>query len=517
MLVTLECRQAAAWIAARLAEGVPPADIMVLARRRDRLGVMEDELRALHIPAQQPEKSELGEAPEVQDIVALLDVLVSPTHDLSLARALKSPLFNVADEALVQIALAARSASAEGAPRPWFELVRNGRLPPPVPEGLAATLVRWKDWVDTLPPHDALEAIYEDGDVLARFGAAAPAALRNAVLGNLRALLGAALQVDGGRYATPYGFVRALKAGGIPAPAQAAEGAVRLLTVHGAKGLEAPTVLMLDTDGPPPKAETMGVIVEWPGESPAPWRFAFLASETRAPACSTDALEVEMAARQREELNALYVAMTRARNQLVISSVQPHIAAETSWWQRLAEFCEPLAAPQAPLRAPMRRPSRDRFRCRSFPPSRSRPGLPPLRQPRLQPPRASHASVKQCIACWSSMCQVPRHGRRPSCCASRGSSGWMRRPRGRPPSWRGASSPVKARGPGTRRGWTGRAMKWSCCTRASCCGWTASCAAPASGGCSTTSRLRARNRIRRWWRRCGSTARRWPMPTPVRS
>src|SRR5438105_326977 len=51
-LVTLECRQAAAWIAAQLARGVEPADVMVLARRRDRLGVMEDELRALHIPAQ---------------------------------------------------------------------------------------------------------------------------------------------------------------------------------------------------------------------------------------------------------------------------------------------------------------------------------------------------------------------------------------------------------------------------------------------------------------------------------
>ncbi len=87
--------------------------LIVLARRRDRLGVMEDELRALHIPAQQPEKSELGEAPEVQDIVALLDVLVSPTHDLSLAQVLKSPLLNVADEALVQTALAARNASAE--------------------------------------------------------------------------------------------------------------------------------------------------------------------------------------------------------------------------------------------------------------------------------------------------------------------------------------------------------------------------------------------------------------------
>jgi ATP-dependent helicase/nuclease subunit A len=182
--------------------------------------------------------------------------------------------------------------------------------------------------------------------VLARFGAAAPAALRDGVLASLRALLGAALQVDGARYATPYALVRALKAGGIPAPSHAAPGAVRLLTVHGAKGLEATIVVMLDTDGPPPKAEAMGVIVEWPGEAPAPWRFAFLASETRPPACSTQSLDVELAARQREELNALYVAMTRARRQLVISSVQPHIAAETSWWQRLEPFCEPLTVPE---------------------------------------------------------------------------------------------------------------------------------------------------------------------------
>jgi ATP-dependent helicase/nuclease subunit A len=154
--------------------------------------------------------------------------------------------------------------------------------------------------------------------------------------------------VDGARYATPYAFVRALKAGGVQAPAHAAPDAVRLLTVHGAKGLEAPIVLLLDTDAPPPKAESMGVVVEWPGEAPTPWRFAFLASETRPPACSTEALDVEMAARQREELNALYVAMTRARQQLVISSVEPHIAAQASWWQRLEALCEPLAMPQTP-------------------------------------------------------------------------------------------------------------------------------------------------------------------------
>jgi ATP-dependent helicase/nuclease subunit A len=348
-LVTLECRQAAAWIVGQLSSGVKPADVMVLARRRDRLGVMEDELRALHVPAQQPEKSELGEASEVQDVIALLDVLVSPTHDLSLARALKSPLFGLDDEVLVQIALAARRAAADGRPLPWFDLVQEEAVAAALPASLPGTLRRWKSLVDTLPPHDALEAIYHEGDVLAKFGAAAPAALRQTVLGNLRALLGAALQVDGARYATPYAFVRALKAGGVRAPAHAAPDAVRLLTVHGAKGLEAPIVVMLDTDAPPPKAESMGVVVEWPGEAPTPWRFAFLASETRPPACSTEALDVEMAAREREELNALYVAMTRAKTQLVISSVEPHIAAAASWWQRLEAFCEPLPAPEVPL------------------------------------------------------------------------------------------------------------------------------------------------------------------------
>lgn len=89
----------------------------------------------------------------------------------------------------------------------------------------------------------------------------------------------------------------------------------------------------------------MGVIVEWPGEAPAPWRFAFIASESRPPACSAEALGVEQAARLREELNALYVAMTRARRQLVLSSVAPHTPAEGSWWQRLEPFSDALEAP----------------------------------------------------------------------------------------------------------------------------------------------------------------------------
>ena len=344
---TLECRQAARWLAQQLqvpGTTLRPRDIMVLARKRERLGLMQAELAALHIAAQQPEKNELADMPEVQDIVALLDVLVSPRHDLSLARVLKSPLFGVGDADLVQLVLRLRQMQAlqapdpAGAPSPvvtWLQVLQETTDLPAALAPVGTQLALWKQWLDTLPPHDALSAIYQDGDVLARYAAATPPNQCAGVLANLQATLMAALQVDGGRYATAYSLVRALRAGGIAAPVRADASAVRLLTIHGAKGLEAPLVLVLDTDGEAQKSETMGVLVNWPGEHAYPQRFVFLASESKPPACVADALALEQAARSREELNALYVALTRTQHTLVVSSLEPHIKNPGSWWQRL--------------------------------------------------------------------------------------------------------------------------------------------------------------------------------------
>jgi ATP-dependent helicase/nuclease subunit A len=368
-IVTLECRQAAQYIQQLLESGKNAKEIMVLARKRSRLTLMQAELQALSIASQQPEKTNLADAPEVQDIIALLDALVSPTHDLSLARALKSPLFGLTDDDLVEIALAHKSAKCSPSEQQlsqhlsWFYLLQNSEQINQQIRRLGVKLTLWKAWIDSLPPHDALDAIFHDGDVLARYAAAAPTTQRERVLANLNALLSAALDIDQARYLTPYAFVRAMKAGRtmangdgdsdmagmvdatqtVKSPMKSDDHAIRLLTIHGAKGLEADVVLILDADAAPTPAASMRVLVDWPGETATPTSFVFLASENRPAPSAAAAFEVEKHARQREELNALYVAMTRAREQLVISSSQPRYASALSWWQRMQAVAVPVA------------------------------------------------------------------------------------------------------------------------------------------------------------------------------
>ncbi|MFM7330903.1 MAG: UvrD-helicase domain-containing protein [Brachymonas sp.] len=356
--VDTECQVAARWVAAQIAGGLAGQDIMVLARKRDRLARMRDALRSLGVVSQITEKTALIDLPEVQDMVALLDALVSPGNDLALARALKSPLLGWSDEDLMALAQDVKAArSASGHATSWWQVLtrtlsdaehsaqilcrRNADLTLKTADALR----QMQALLQQLPPHDALSRIMSEHHASERFMAAAPAPLRARVQLSLQALLHAALEIGAGRFLTPHAFVRALKAPHLKAPqAAASTQAVRLMTIHGAKGLEAHTVLLLDTLTGAAQSHFLDVLVDWPGAAPHPQTFAFLRSEAQVPACVGPALAHEREQRAREEINTLYVAMTRTKQRLVFSAHEmARQPSEGCPWMRLQALPEPEA------------------------------------------------------------------------------------------------------------------------------------------------------------------------------
>lgn len=340
-----EAAQAARTVAALVHPAGPwrlaPDAVMVLARRRVMLGEMAAALAAAGVPHALAEPLELMVVPEVLDLVAVLDALASPGHDLALARALKSPLFGADDAALLAISAAARAGGA--APTAWLDaLLAGGWAAHPALARARDLFATWQGAVTQLPPHDLLDRVVHEADAMARFAAAVPSARRIFALQAVEALLAAALEHDGGRFASVYGFVRELRAGRVRADRPTAAGAVRLLTVHGAKGLEARAVLLLDCDPAPSRDSGPRVLVDWPAEEAAPRSAAFVRSERDAAPSLAALVERRRLEEAREELNALYVAMTRAREWLIVSATEPHQrGAGPSWWERLVPHARP--------------------------------------------------------------------------------------------------------------------------------------------------------------------------------
>jgi ATP-dependent helicase/nuclease subunit A len=319
-------------VAALLGAGqVRPADIFVLSRKRQSLRLAAQALRQLHVPYAAVEEVELMAAPEARDLVALLDALVSPRHRLSLAQALRSPLFGASDEDLVE--LAGRAPN-----RDWWRALTEGDAPStPALRRARELLPRWRIAASLLPPHDLLDRIVHEGELRKRLAATVPAERRLAALDAVDAVLGQALSLDGARYATPYNFVRALKSRAIKVALPAHADAVQLLTVHGAKGLEAQIVFVMDADPEPAATETATLLIDWPVQAEHPRRCGFVYSEGGCPPSLEGLLQTEMLARQREELNGLYVAMTRAKQRIVFSATEPFRPSRMlSWWDRVA-------------------------------------------------------------------------------------------------------------------------------------------------------------------------------------
>jgi len=312
-------------------------DIMILVKRRTHLAVYEQALRGARIPFITSRYGGLLGTLEVQDMVALLQFMVAPFADLKLAHVLRSPVFGCSDEDLIALAQVRGSS--------WWDrlaLLVDGGAASAALKRARVLLARWLAQSDSLPVHDQLDRIYFEGDVITRYGEAVPGAMRGSVVANLHAFMQRALDSGAGRYPSLPRFLHELKdlaeASAEEAPDEGIVGdagdAVRIYTVHGAKGLEAPVVWLLDAAAGQERSESYEVMVDWPPEEERPTHFSVCTRKGERGSAQRALAESEEALSRREELNLLYVAMTRAQQALIVSGCDG-AGRDGSWYEKV--------------------------------------------------------------------------------------------------------------------------------------------------------------------------------------
>ncbi|MFL9926434.1 UvrD-helicase domain-containing protein [Herbaspirillum lusitanum] len=327
------------------------SDIMLLVKKRTHLAAYESALRAAGIPFVSDKRGGLLESLEIADLIALLTFLITPNDTRALAHVLKSPIMGAGDEDLIQLARRSEDSGSH-----WWQ-----RMCCMQQEGSAsAELVRavhllrkWLQAAPHLPVHDLLDMILHQGQLVARYAQNAMPLTRSQTLGNIEAFVELSLNLDAGRYPSLPKFIDALRvlqrSSGGDAPNEASidagADAVRILTVHSAKGLEAPVVAILDANHSDPADDHVGILCDWPQDSDAPTHFSAFGRRSERGKARAHLFEAEEGFKQQEDWNLLYVAMTRAKQLLIVSGVAGTRGAleggmqNGSWYQRL--FSQP--------------------------------------------------------------------------------------------------------------------------------------------------------------------------------
>ena len=338
----------ARWIKGQLGEGVllpsqgrplEAGDVLVLVQRRGIFApALVRALKVASVPVAGLDRLALREQLAVQDLLALCDALLLPGDDLQLACVLTSPLGGLSDGSLMDLAL--------GRPDRLWEALRV-RAP------------ERRVWADALRFLDALHA---------RADFATPHALLSEALGPLggRArllrrlgpeaaepideLLTASLAYASAHPPSLQGFVHWMRASSeeVKREPEGPGGLVRVMTVHGAKGLQARLVILPDTTGEKSRDEKFTWLRDPEGGGSVPvWvpRVA-MRSERVFRAVDREADE------DRAERNRLlYVALTRAQDRLVICGWEPKKLAPESWYAMARRGFERLDAKTEPFTA----------------------------------------------------------------------------------------------------------------------------------------------------------------------
>jgi ATP-dependent helicase/nuclease subunit A len=300
-------------------------DILVLVRKRTGAFVptLVRALKERGVPVGGLDRLALIEQIAVQDLLALADALLLPEDDLQLAAALKSPIFGLSEQALFALAAGRQGTLAQA-----LAAERGGES---VLGRAADRFARLAARVDHCGPHmlfaEVLGELGGRAALLARLGPDAADAVDE--------FLGAALAHERSHPPSLQGFVHWLRQGGamVKRDADAAADQVRIMTVHNAKGLQAPVVILPDTVAPGRSDQG----VRWDRDTdgvPLPFwapNAGFHVAPYRALA------EAARDAAARESHRLLYVALTRAEDRLVIAGWQNRRRPEGCWYDLIAE------------------------------------------------------------------------------------------------------------------------------------------------------------------------------------
>lgn len=314
-------------------------DIMILVRKRHPFAVpMVAALKARGIPVAGADRVNLTDQIVVQDLLVLGDFLTLPEDDLALATILKGPIFGLDDDQLLVLAHARKGTL-------WKSLL-NAAETDAAFKPAAETLKRWRAKADFLPPFEFFSSVLDrDGArtaMLHRLGQEAADAIDE--------FLDLALAYDDGAPPSLTGFLADLRKHNreIKRDMDLQRDEVRIMTVHGAKGLEAPIVFLPDTcttstgDSQATRLLTISVGADAGAAAglPDPIVWPVKGTSSLPIIQRAKAEKAESDARERNRL--LYVAMTRARDRLYVAGFEgTRTRPENCWYDLIADALTP--------------------------------------------------------------------------------------------------------------------------------------------------------------------------------
>ncbi|MDQ1363899.1 MAG: ATP-dependent helicase/nuclease subunit [Pseudomonadota bacterium] len=329
------------------------SDIFILLRKRTHVTSYEKALREAGIPYIGANRGSLLDCIEVDDMLSLLDALLTPFNNLALAQVLKSPFFGADDDDLMRIA-------AHKSTPLWIDRLAEiaQELNDQHPLHRAHQLLgNWSALADHIPVHDLLDRIYHESQLLERYVASTPPALKPRVRANLIRFLEMALDLDSGRYPSLMHFllhIRELQQqerdAPDEAPMQTGDARVKIMTIHASKGLEASVVFLADTINTDNNRDTLSALVEWPAQHERPTHMQLIPASNARDCISEHYLDIQKLAEEQELAHLLYVAVTRAKQCLYISGCRPSRNIGTDWYTPIENAMRSLTlATDAPL------------------------------------------------------------------------------------------------------------------------------------------------------------------------